>query len=128
MKRLIKITIIGLALATAGCSDEARQSGGEVDAVYWHEGQRYTASVIDEGGLVTHKNIPPWRHAGRNTILLYTDVEPDAKSWYECDWMWNDFTGASGGMCEIHIHNLDELGTKDWNHGKFGSGRTERID
>lgn len=117
-----------MALAIlAGCTDTAHHASGEIDALYWHEGTRYTARTIDDGGLVYTKRLPPFG-AYRGKVMLYTDVEPGKKSWYECNWMFNNFFGASDGLCEIHIHDLNELGTADWNHGKFGTGSTTRID
>jgi len=113
----------------AGCSSEPRSSGGEVEAIYWHEGQRYTA-VTENAGLISHHNIPPWGHAVSGAISLYKDLGADEKAWYKCEWDWNAWNGADHdtAYCEIHIHSLDELGTGNWNHGKFGSGTTSRIE
>ena len=114
-------------LTLVGYLYEDKKAGGEIDAIYWHEGVRYTVSVIDDAGLVSNYKIPPFaEHTGK--VLLYTDAEDGEKAWYVCDWLFNNMTGSSDGLCEIHIHNIDELGTADWNHGKFGSGSTTRID
>ena len=116
-------------IVLAGCSYEDHSAGGETDAIYWHEGLRYTAVIIDDG-VVTRHGIPPWGYAMNKNIKVYTDAEPGEKSWYRCGWTWNPWTGTDldTAYCNIHIHNLDELGTADWNHGKFGSGSTTRID
>ena len=116
------------AFMLTGCSYEDKKAGGEIEAVYWHEGERYTAVTIN-ADIVTRHNIPPYYDAYR-TVTLYTDVPPDEKSWYKCRWTRNMWTGtdADTAYCDIHIHNIDELGTADWNHGKFGSGSTTRID
>lgn len=120
--------LVGFIAHTVGsCEDVAKNSSGEIDAVYWHENDRYTVTTIDND-IVTRVKIPMWGHSKPSTIVLYTDVAPDAKSWYDCNWLWNNWTGGSDGRCEIHIHSIDELGTADWNHGKFGTGSTTRID
>ena len=116
-------------IVLAGCSYEDHTSGGEIEALYWHEGERYTAVTVN-ADVVSRQRIPPWGHAMDKNIRLYTDAEPSEKAWYKCEWTRNDWFGADldTAFCGIHIHNLDELGTADWNHGKFGSGSTTRID
>lgn len=123
------LLFVGISiLMLAGCSYEDKTSGSEIEALYWHEGERYTAVTIN-ADVVSRHHIPPYYDVYRS-VTLYTDVEPDEKSWYECGWTWNPWSGTDTdtAYCDIHIHDLDELGTADWNHGKFGSGSTTRID
>ena len=122
------LTITFVMLTVVGCSYEHMTSGGEIEAIYWHEHERYTAVTIN-ADIVTQHRIPPY-HGVFRTITLYTDVAPGEKSWYKCEWDFRPLDGADTdtAYCDIHIHNLDELGTADWNHGKFGSGATIRID
>ena len=107
-----------------GCSDTEHYVSREVDALYWHERNRYTAISIDEDGRAIKHRIPA---ANNLRVTLYTNLDADAKPWYECEWVFNFWTGADGS-CEVYIHGLDEMGTADWNHGKFGSGSTTRLD
>lgn len=122
------VAIAGL-LMMVGCAEEHKTSGGEVEAVYWHEGSRYTA-VTENADVITRHRIPPYHGVRASSVTLYTDVPEGEKSWYKCEWDWNAMSGADTdtAYCDIHIHNIDELGTADWNHGKFGSGSTTRID
>ena len=122
----MKIIILLPIFILAACGMEDMSSGGDIDAIYWHENDRYTIMTINSD-IVTKHRIPPWNGYG-GTIELYQDVDPDNSSWYKCDWKYNSIVGFEDGYCEIHIHNLNELGTADWNHGKFGSGSTKRID
>ena len=124
------IFVIGMVFfAIASCEETSHSAGGEVDAIYWHEGLRYTI-MVENDGVITTRRIPPWGHAMNKNIRLYTDAGPGEKAWYECEWTRNTWTGADldTAYCDMHIHNIDELGTADWNHGKFGSGSTTRID
>lgn len=113
-------------LSACDALDVHKTSGGEIDAIYWHEGRRYTA-MTENAGLIEQHKIPPWGGYG-GSVTLYKDVASDAKLWYKCEWDWNGLNGSSNEVCEIHIHSLDDLGTADWDHGKFGSGSTTRID
>jgi len=122
-------TLTAVFLIT-GCSPEDRTSGGEIEALYWHENNRYTAVTIN-ADVVSNHRIPPWgKHARAKNVTLFTDLGPEEKSWYKCNWSHSNWNGADmdTAYCEMHIHNLDELGTADWSHGKFGSGATTRID
>ena len=122
------LAILFTGFLVTGCSYEHKTSGGEVEAIYWHEGERYTA-MTNNADVITRHRIPPY-HGVYSSVTLYTDVPADEKSWYKCEWDFRPLDGADTdtAYCDIHIHNLDELGTADWNHGKFGSGSTTRID
>ena len=124
----MKYIILLLPILLSGCSYEDKTQGHSIDAVYWHENEQYTAKVIEPDNSVTDYRLPPWGAGERNSMHLYLDVLPDEQSWYSCTWKYRGLDGSKDCRCEIHIHNLDELGTADWNHGKFGSGSTTRID
>ena len=126
MKYFYLLPIIALVILT-GCSYTTNSAYHEVDAIYWHEGQRYTAKVVEEDGSITSYRIPSWGIPHPNSVKVYTDVGEGLKPWYNCVWKYNEFSGASDAKCEIHLHGLDELGTGGWSHGKFGSGSTTRI-
>lgn len=125
MKKIILLMMVTILVS---CGGEPRSVEREVDAIYWHEGQRYTAKV-EVADMIVDYSIPAWGLGRADSVTLYKDVAAGDKSWYKCEWMWNEFTGTDAdAYCEIHIHSLDDLGTADWNHGKFGSGSTTRID
>ena len=127
MNKIYLISIIAFITLT-GCTDRPRSEEGIIDALYWHEGDRYTAKVVSTGNVVVSHKIPPWYNDNSSTVEVIVDVPANEKSWYKCNWFHNNMSGPSNGYCEIHIHNLDEIGTADWNHGKFGSGSTTKID
>jgi len=125
---MIKILLPLITILLVGCTDTPRSIEGEIDALYWHERDRYTIKTI-ENGLVSDVHIPPWGgHTINNAVEVFVDVEPHQKSWYKCNWTWNGWLGSDNEYCELHIHDLNEIGTAGWNHGKFGSGSTTRID
>ena len=128
LEMVLVVLILAGCLILPGCSYEHKTAGDEIEALYWHEGERYTAVTII-ADVVTRYNIPPYSGTYR-TVTLYTDVAEGEKSWYKCEWDWEVWMGTDTdtAYCDIHIHNIDELGTADWNHGKFGSGSTTRID
>ena len=87
----------------------------EIKAAYMHEAGRYSIMVQDANTLSLVK-------LGYATIK--TDVTAGSNIWYEATY---------NGMNEcvestIHLHSVDDLNTAGWNHGKFGSGTTHRID
>jgi hypothetical protein len=117
-------TLILLSVVLYGCGETEHYAEGEIDALYWHERNRYTVISIDEDGIARQYRIPRFTVGEVN---LHTNLDSTTKPWYKCEWVHNSWTGTEGA-CDIYIHNLDELGTADWNHGKFGSGSTTRID
>ncbi len=118
-----------VAFVVVGCEETHHTAGSEIDAIYWHEGTRYTAMTNNADVISTHR-IPPFHPVTARSVNVYADVAEDESSWYECDWTRNNWTGTdtTTAYCDIHIHSIDELGTADWNHGKFGSGSTTRIE
>jgi hypothetical protein len=118
------LVVLLIALLCGGCSDTKMIEKSTAQAIYWHESDRYTAAIINNG-VVEMRRIPT---TGYNNITLYTDLKDGELPWYKCEWLNNAFTGNHSGKCEVHIKNIDSLMTADWNHGKFGSGTTTRIN
>lgn len=118
--------IIGLAvvLLCAGCSGEGMHEKRSVEAIYWHEGDRYSAAIVNGDSVVMHR-IPIYN---KYRLTVAIDVKRGEKPWYECSWNFSQMWGATNSTCSIHIKSIDSLKTADWNHGKFGSGTTTRID
>lgn len=61
-------------------------------------------------------------------VKLFTDVPIDESSWYSCEYDLSKLHGCINAKCEIHINDIDQLRTGDWNHGKLGTGATTRIN
>ena len=98
----------------------------KVEAIYWHEGSRYTAAILDGESLRLHR--VPYHGNTSSRVALFTDVKAGEKPWYKCKWKHSGFSGNYDSSCEIHIIGVDSLRTADWSRGKFGSGTTSRID
>jgi len=127
-KLLILVTLTA-PLFLIDWSAKEKSSGGEVDALYWHGGSRYTVKD-DNGGLITSRTIPPWGSPHNGNVIVYSDLAPGEKTWYLCEWDWSWMYGTMGGdaNCEIHIHGLDDIIPGNWDHGKFGRGSITRIE
>lgn len=118
-----KLLISLIALLLVGCSDPiVHKYKRDIVSVYYHEGNDYSVGIFDTG-LLTIKRLPPAAH-----VSVWLDVSPEDNMWYECDFTRYKFTGDTTGGCNIHMHDIDDLNTAGWNHGKFGSGTTTRID
>jgi hypothetical protein len=94
-----------------------------VDRVFMNENTRYTFITIENGeAIVMEKST----HCP-SKIHLYTDVPKGERMYIE---YCNKCSGGSEILkqLDIHIHNLDEIQGGEWNHGKFGRGKTQVIE
>lgn len=91
-----------------------------VDVIYWHEHKRFTF-VNNVGGEIVYSRLPFNRNITVNTH--------PTKRGYSCT-LNLDMIGDknSDSSCNVFIGSLDQVKTADWNHGKFGSGTTTRIE
>lgn len=114
-----------IALLCAGCGIDSKtvSEKNKVEAIYWHERNRYSAAIV-RGDTIDMHRIPIF---SSSDVTVLQDVPAKEKPWYECEWKYDGFKGNHGGWCNIHIHSVDPLRTADWNHGKFGTGSTKRI-
>jgi len=97
--------------------------------LYWHENARYTVKNLI-GDTVVSKRFGIWvkiRIGGtrRDIRSVTLKVLPDLEiPKYRCDVRSDDDDYAD---CVIYIRSIDDMRTADWNHGKFGSGTTTRL-
>ena len=122
MKEIKLLLIITLLLT--GCSNSISIEENTAEAIYWHESKRYSAAVVF-GDVVEMRSLPIYHDT---KVILYIDVKSNDMPWYKCSHLHNEWVGYHNGNCEIHIKSIDSLSTADWNHGKFGSGATTRIN
>lgn len=121
-RKLLAIT--GCLIIVSGCSSYTDMDEyNEVDAIYWHEGSRYSYAMNIDGEVIIER-IPTNHQKPR----LFVDVNKNDKPWYRCKWRYSRNLGNKDTLCEIHIKSIDSLKTSGWNHGKFGSGQTIRIN
>lgn len=97
---------------------------GELDAVYFHEKNRYSGMVV-ENGVVRTVTLPTYHELD---YTVFTDVKPGERSWYEYRYLWSELSGVREGYLHIHIRAVDQIGTACWDHGKLGNGCTQRIN
>lgn len=117
------LTVAFLLLILGGCSDivETRYEH-DIVSVYFHERNDFSVGYM-VGDEIRIKRIPPSAH-----VDIYADVNPEDSMWVECNHTRDRFDGSTTGGCIIHVRDVDDIGTGGWNHGKFGSGATTRID
>jgi len=112
-----KLLLLPIVLLLASCSDiTSFNFKKDIVSVYYHEHGKYSVGIFDTG-LLKIKHLPYGAH-----VDIWMDVSPEDEMWYDS---WD--SDKTGG-CSIHIHDIDDIGTAGWNHGKFGSGTTVRID
>lgn len=117
---MILMFIIGVSSCSA--DPDIYEAKEEVDAVYWHEGKRYTVVKINpKNGKLTFIKLPSDKEKVKTEVF----IDATNKCWYEY-YYEHDYTGNEG-WCKIHLISLDDLRTADWNHGKLGNGSTVRV-
>lgn len=118
-----KLLIPFAALLMVGCSDPVvHDYTRDIVSVYYHERNDFSVGIMN-GHKLTIKRLPVYAH-----VDIFADADPEGSMWYECDYTYDRDYGESTGGCSIHIHDVDDITGGGWNHGKFGSGSTTRID
>ncbi len=118
-KNKLLAVLLSVLLCVSGCGDyTVINDKKEVAAVYWHEYNRYSVSIVNDGVVNMYRL--PYR------VLVFTGAK---KPWYLCKGKHRSWDGVyKGSYCELHLRSIDNLLNASWNHGKFGSGKTERIN
>jgi len=118
-----KLLLLPIVLLLASCSDIVVYNfKHDIVSVYYHERGKYSVGEVNNG-LLKIKSLPYGAH-----VDIWMDVSPEDEKWYECDYTYDTWDSDKTGGCSIHIHDIDDIGTAGWSHGKFGSGTTVRID
>jgi hypothetical protein len=121
MKIKIIVTLMLLALVM-GCNKTIRDEKGDIISVWKHEVGRYSIT-IKEGNTLIDK---AFYRTGECEFTLITDVPEGSNMWYEAHY-YEDWNERGYQWVKIHIHSVDDISNAGWNHGKFGSGMTERV-
>jgi hypothetical protein len=105
-----------------------------VESIFFHESNDYTFFIKDETNNI--KTISSdslrWQLIGRaeplsgvvDQVNIFDDVNENEKSYIVLT------TNVEGYLCNISIDihtRLDRIQGGKWNHGKFGSGQTVKI-
>lgn len=121
---MMKVVIL-FTILLSGCVDETvtnKTLKGLGSHLYWHEGIRYTIKSVSSSGEVKSIRLP----YNIKDVSLYEDKNISSGVRYNCEYYYSSWDG-NHGWCKLYINSLDSLLTADWNHGKFGSGSTERL-
>ena len=103
--------------------DIVRDEKSDIVAVWKHRANEYSVTVQEGLKFVDI----PFSGTKLNQELI-ADVPSHKKMWYEAHYRFNSWTGGGYEDVKIHIHSINEVNGAGWNHGKFGSGMTERVD
>ena len=99
----------------------------DIEAAFYHQSGRYSVIVKGENEELISVSMPNWLDI---ETKVFTDVKEGEKNWYRVKYTRNNFNGIESdesNLAEIHIKSVDDLNPADWNYGKFGSGKTEKI-
>lgn len=120
------IALLLLSLLLQGCSDKREHfKYDNIQAVYYHEGNSYSFAQLDTKSTNTEVKI--LQLGGFfTTVKIYADAAPSNSMWIEGD-LVEEGGGGHHYEYEIHIHNVDDINTGGWDHGKFGRGTTTRL-
>jgi len=121
------IILLGAAAGLLMLFDETAWRSGKIvgDAVWFHESNRYSLSYEINGKLYNKEASSPGIH-----LQVLTDLKKGEKPYYEYKYYWSSIIGTIHKKEEysrLHIHSIDNIKGAGWNHGKFGTGQTIRI-
>jgi hypothetical protein len=130
MKKIInKIKIITgvilIASLLTGCQGVLYEKKENIVSVYYHENDRYSVIVNENDELRSVSFIN-----GLN-VKIIADVKEGDSMWYEMEYTYSTFNGLKKNkkhFLNIHVHNHKDLNGGSWNHGKFGTGKTTKVD
>ena len=123
MKKLYFLMVLMLIFTGCGKPQE-RIEKYYFDHIYMHEMNLYSFSKIEGNEVKSFRASPYWC---QNT-KVFQDLPKEEKMWVEVTTLYGDIYGERAVKVEIHIHDANEIGTAGWNHGKFGSGQTTKIE
>jgi len=124
-------TILALSIAItflSGCSEtESAKIYGDIQAVWFHEGNNYSFTIIQDGKLV---NIGPRSFENAKSEVI-ADVKEGEPLWAKVTHnalFGDDNNKHRGTLYEIHVHSIKDINGAGWDHGKFGSGSTSVVE
>lgn len=125
MKYILAI-LLSLFLVSCGEGDfDSRIKYTKLESIWFHENDRYSITVLENGIL---NNIAVSMHHPGDGSFVYVDGSDPA--WAEVT--YSKAGGGSDGVyasrIEIHVKDASTITGGGWNHGKFGSGSTRKID
>ena len=61
------------------------------------------------------------------TVFIKPDRQEGEQMWYQTHYVYGGCKGTKGHVI-IHVRSIADINGAGWNHGKFGSGTTTRIN
>ena len=117
MKRVLTSVVL-LTLLTGCGTDSIHNYEEDIKGVYFHEANKYTVLIQKASGEVEFRLLP---HSRRVRLLL------SDRSYVKCNYTRSNWDNEETGGCEIHITSVSNITGADWNHGKFGRGKTTKV-
>jgi hypothetical protein len=115
-----------LAFSLVSCDDgdfDSRIKYSKLESVWFHESERYSITVLENGIL---NNIAVPSHRRNDGTVVYVDGSDPA--WAEVTYSKEGGGSVYASRIEIHVKDASTITGGGWNHGKFGSGSTQKID
>lgn len=137
-----KLSLLLLSLFLFGCDAVIHDSSEALkehsftktfDYLYWHENNKYTIFKVNDDLSISKSSIGGYSYLKDkygddhqfDDIKIFIDLEDNKKPWYSCEIITYDHPPK--WKCEVHISDINAMKTASWNHGRFGSGSTERL-
>jgi hypothetical protein len=125
MKRLI--LLLGITALLSGCFSQEKPSSTtsihDIVAIWYHEGSSYSFTTVENNKLKNYG-------FGNDTLCtteVVLDLKPNEKPWATVTTHHLTF-GETRNSYIIHAHSISDIQGAGWNHGKFGSGQTTRLE
>lgn len=125
-KSIFIFIIVLFLLPVFGCKEQKLiHEHVYIVAVWKHGVDSYSVTYQDENKFL--RDVSFSSDTKSDPVERVADLADGEKMWYEADYYywgeWKIFRKV-----KIHIHSVNDLTGAGWNHGKHGSGRTEKVD
>jgi hypothetical protein len=132
--------VLMLILFVSGCDEAVKDSltkkeyylTDTFNYLYWHEDDKHTLFTVNKDLSISKLTIGNNRLFDKNgkgyhvgNVKLFVDLKDNQKPWYLCKLKLKDH--RIYWFCDIHITDIDDMKEAGWNHGKYGSGSTTRL-
>ena len=127
MKKLLAIALSTFLLA--GCGNgkplDPPKTYPNIEAVWFHENDNYSFTIL-ENGKFKNIGVNSFYPFGGGRSAVFPDLKPGEPMWARVSQA--KCNGDIEINIEIHVHSIKDLQPAGWNHGKFGSGTTSKIE
>ena len=98
----------------------------DFEHLFYHEHNKYSV-LVKKDGKVYSVRFPPNHYV---PVTIFVDVKEGESNWYELRYRHTKSIGyydQENNYLHIHIKDTDSINGAAWNHGKFGTGLTSKV-